>query len=489
VTLNLGLRWEPYLGTNFENNAISNFSIENFRKGTKSTVFVNAPAGLIYPGDPGFPPGNSGLNKQWTNFSPRLGAAWDVTGDGRLAFRSSYALNYDYAGAVFQNTAVQAAPFNNRVDLIGNYPFDDPYRIIPGGQQHPVAGAPARDVVFPSAASYAAIDPAINSTRVQSWNVTVERQFGAEWGVSASYLGSYMDRLWGQVQLNPGVFLGLGPCVLNGVSYPVCSTAGNLEQRRAFTLQNPVEGRLLSNVALYAAVGEQRYRGIKLSIRRRASDGISLSGNYTLSHCETDTQVTGSFLQFSAGYQDPANPAYDRGNCGQNRRQIGGLSVGYRTPQFSSAALRAVASGWRATGILSAQSGEWLTVTTGRQITFTGIPGQRVNQVNENPYSADRTLTSYLNPAAFAYPTAGTFGNHPNRSIEGPGFWNIDMALARLLPVADGQTLELRVEAFNLLNHFNWGNPATNLDAGTFGRITTQAGNPRIMQFAVKYGF
>jgi len=55
--------------------------------------------------------------------------------------------------------------------------------------------------------------------------------------------------------------------------------------------------------------------------------------------------------------------------------------------------------------------------------------------------------------------------------------------------VATQQTLELRVEVFNLLNNFNWGNPATNLDAGTFGRITTQTGEPRIMQFGIKYGF
>ena len=82
-----------------------------------------------------------------------------------------------------------------------------------------------------------------------------------------------------------------------------------------------------------------------------------------------------------------------------------------------------------------------------------------------------------------------TMGNHRARSIEGPGYWNIDMALARILPAGPGRTLELRVETFNLLNHFNWGDPSTNLDAGTFGRITSQAGNSRIMQFAVKYGF
>jgi len=63
------------------------------------------------------------------------------------------------------------------------------------------------------------------------------------------------------------------------------------------------------------------------------------------------------------------------------------------------------------------------------------------------------------------------------------------LALSRLLSFAGRQTLELRVEMFNLFNNFNWGDPATNLDAGTFGRITTQAGDPRIMQFGVKYGF
>jgi hypothetical protein len=98
-------------------------------------------------------------------------------------------------------------------------------------------------------------------------------------------------------------------------------------------------------------------------------------------------------------------------------------------------------------------------------------------------------MANYLNPAAFAYPAPGQFGTQPARGIEGPAFWNVNTALARVVPVGDGRTLELRFEAFNLLNHVNWGNPATNLDAGTFGRITTQAGDSRVLQFAVKYGF
>jgi hypothetical protein len=319
--------------------------------------------------------------------------------------------------------------------------------------------------------------------------VTVEQQLGVAWQVSASYLGNYMDRLWGPVQINPGVYLGLGPCTLNGVFYPTCSTTANVEARRVFTLQNPVEGRLMSNVSRYDDVGEQTYNGLKLSFRRRAADGISLAGNYTVSKCMTDTQWTGSFIQFSSGYTDPSNPAYDRGNCSQNQRQIANLTVGYQTPELGNAVLGALASDWRVSGIVNARTGSWLTVTTGRDPVFSGIPGQRVDQVNDDPYSSEKSLTSYLNAAAFAYPAAGMLGNEPNRGIEGPGYWTVDMSLARLLPFGNTRTLELRVEAFNLLNNFNWGNPATNLDAGTFGRITTQTGSPRIMQFAVKYGF
>src|SRR5437867_2905535 len=149
--------------------------------------------------------------------------------------------------------------------------------------------------------------------------------------------------------------------------------------------------------------------------------------------------------------------------------------------------MRAVASNWRVSSILSAHTGSWLTVTTSRDILLTGLANQRVNQVNDDPYGAG--TTNYLNPLAFSYPDPGKYGNEPARGIEGPSYWNIDTALARVLQVAGGRTVELRIEVFNLLNHVNWGDPGTNLDAATFGRITTQNGNSRILQFALKYGF
>jgi hypothetical protein len=294
--------------------------------------------------------------------------------------------------------------------------------------------------------------------------------------------------MWGQVHINPGNFLGLGPCTLQGISYPSCTVTGNVDRRRTLYLENPVQGQWLGPVVEYADVGTQSYRGVKLSFRRRSDTGVTLSGNYTLSHCESDTEVSGSFSQFANGYLNPNDPSFDRGNCTQNRRQVGNVSIGAQTPTFTNAAARVLASDWRFSGIVSARSGNWLTVTTGRDIAGTGIAAQRVDQVLDNPYG-DKSLNNYLNPAAFAYPAPGTLGNHRNASIEGPGFWTADLAISRLVSLASRHTLEVRIEVFNLLNNFNWGLPNTNLDAGTFGRITTQAGEMRVMQFGLKYGF
>ncbi len=218
VTINAGLRWEPYFGANVLNGAVYNFSLDNFRKGTKTTVFKNAPAGLIYPGDAGFPPGTTGLNKQWWNLSPRVGVAWDVNGNGRMALRAAYGLAYDFPTAEYQLINANSPPFGNR-SLVEDPPggFDNPYAHL-GGDPHPILTSP--DTQFVPFGAYGATAPDINSPRIQQWNVTFERQIRANWQVSASYLGSYTDRLWNQVAINPGVFLGLGPCTLNGVVVP-----------------------------------------------------------------------------------------------------------------------------------------------------------------------------------------------------------------------------------------------------------------------------
>jgi hypothetical protein len=488
VTLNAGLRWEPFFGPNIRNNAVSNFNVENFRAGIRSTVYQNAPPGLIYPGDPGFPTGKSGLNNKWTNVAPRIGLAWDVTGDGRMAVRSSYGLGYDFQSASYLFISATAPPYSNRVRIgtpAGG--FDDPYRDFPGGPPHPVPAVPLADVQFPAFGAFGSIDPDINSTRVQTWNAIIERQIGTAWQASASYLGSYTDRIWGQVAVNPGVFMGLGPCTIAGVAYPVCTTDANLNQRRLLTQENPVTGRQLGIIDRHSAVGTQDYHALRFSFQRRAAAGLRLSANYTRSYCVGNTATT-TFGQPSTGFLKPDDPSFDRGNCTQDRRHIGNMTMGIQTPEFSNTALRVLASDWTVSGILNARSGSFLTVTTVRDIAAIGISAQRPNELLEDVYG-NKTLDNYLNPAAFAYPAPGTLGDHVRGSILGPAYWQIDVALARTISVGAAQNVELRVETFNLLNHFNWGNPTVNFDAANFGRIQTQAGANRVMQFGVKYGF
>jgi len=480
-TINGGLRWEPYFGQNVENGALSIFSMDNWTKGVKSTVYKNAPAGFLWPGDPGFPEGNTGLDPQWWNISPRIGIAWDVTGDGRLAVRSSYGIAYDFPSADYHNINASAPPFGNR-SLLQDPPglFDDPYRTY-GGDPHPiVTNADTRFVNF---GSYGVVDPHINSPRAQSWNVTVEKQLGGRYGVSASYLGSHTDRIWGQVALNPGEFLGNGPCTLNGVSYPNCTVPATLDQRRI--LHDPLIGVL----DLHTDIGVQNYRGMKLSLQARATNGISYSGNYTLSRCIGNT-ATGTFPQLSTGYVKPNDPSYDIGHCSQDRTHIASFLASYLTPEFGNRAAHALASGWRISGVFNGASGQWLNVTTGQDNSGNGLNNQRPNKVSDDVYGV-KTVAAYLNKAAFAQPAPGTFGNLEINSIKGPARWTVDGTLSKTIKLASTQTIELRLESINVLNHPNFGNPATNLNLGTFGRITTlQTGStPRIFQFGLKYGF
>jgi hypothetical protein len=499
VTVNAGLRWEPYFGQSVTNGAVYNFSRENFRNNVTSQVFVNAPAGLLYPGDDGFATsGKRGVHTQWWNLSPRVGIGWDVGGDGHTAVRASYGLTYDFPNAEYMLINANSPPFGNR-SLVEDPPggFDAPYAHL-GGDPHPILTN--RDTRYLPYGAFGAIDPDINSPRIQQWNVTIEQQLGTVWQVAASYIGSYTDRLWNQVAINPGVFLGTGPCTLQGVSYATCSNNGNLNQRRVFSLsnENPAAARLIGNLDIHASNGTQNYRGLKLSFQRRAAGGLSLSGNYTVSRCFGDPAFqTGGFPQIANGYTNPDDLSFDRGYCDQDRTHIGVLAAGVQTPQLASRAASLALSNWRVSGILSARSGPPINVIAGQDRAFTGIQNQRANQVLDNPYGSKKTPNDWLNPAAFAQPAPGTLGNFQRNSVRAPGYWAIDMALSRLVPFGAGRTLELRVEAFNLLNTFNWGAPPLsqagtthhNFNSGAFGRITRMAGEPRIMQFGIKYGF
>jgi len=256
-------------------------------------------------------------------------------------------------------------------------------------------------------------------------------------------------------------------------------------------LENPVTGQYFGPVHKVDTGGTANYNGLLLSVQRRVSRGITVSGNYTWSHCITDIwQEVAQSPNADAGWSDPNNRHFDRGNCvtsATDRRQVFTFSSVAQSPHFSDKVIRNIASGWRLSSIVKILSGDYLSVTTSQDRALTGMAGQRVNQIIGNPYG-NKTVNNYLNPAAFTLPALGTLGNVGKSSIAGPGTWQFDMAVSRTFQIRESKTMEFRAEAFNVTNSLQMNDPVTNFNSGAFGQVTS-AKDPRIMQFALKYFF
>jgi len=491
ATVNYGVRWEPGLAQQIRNGAIYNFSVDRFLAGQKTTQYTNAPPGFLYPGDPGFTNDKAGMEDHWNQWSPRLGFAWDPKGDGRMSIRTGYALSYDFVNAQFHLNTSVAPPFNAeaRVDNpVGG--FDNPWLGTGNETFFPFTTGP--NSPFPLTGPYISIPSDIKVPRQQSWNVSVQRQFGNDLAVSATYLGSYSDRLWNVLSLNPGVYIP-GSCTLQTPTGPQffnpCSTNATLNFRRALTMQNWDTGKYLGVVDEHTALGYQKYNGLLLSVQRRTVNGLTLGGNYTLSKCMGLPTQGGTTPNVGTGYVDPTNPAYDYGPCDADRRHLVNLTALYHTPDFQNGTLHAIASNWSLSGIGRFFSGRPLNVTLTSDPARTGIANQRPNLVLDNPYG-DKSYKNYLNRAAFAEPALGTLGNLQRNSIVGPGNKAVDLSLVRLFRFGT-HAVEARLEAFNAFNWFNPGltnAPVTNLNSVQFGQITS-ADDPRILQFALKYSF
>jgi len=519
ITLNYGIRWEPWFPQQHQNGAIYNFSVERFHAGLRSRVFPQAPPGFTYPGDEGFPGGKAGMHREWLNVAPRVGVAWDPRGDGRTSIRAGYGAYSEFVNGQFFINAANAPPWGSEVRLQrpGIGPFDDPFAGTGIPNPFPItfdANAP-----FSPNGPYIVPPSDLEPTRVHSWNVAVQRQLGDRTAVSASYLGSYTDNLWDVVTGNPGIIPAgaspTGPCTLNTETgrqtFPNCSAAP-LPIRRELTQQNPAIGRFIGFLDYFTDHGTQKYNGLLLSLERRDPNGVTMGANYTLSKCMGHPTGGGGTGNAGSGYMLPVsllNPPPDAearldadyGPCETDRRHIFALSATVQSPQFDNTVARALASDWRLSGSFRAASGRPLTVVTGVDRALTGAPNvQRANQVLDNPYGA-KTVDNWLNPQAFAQPALGTFGNSGRNAYVGMGTRVVDLSLVRAFRFGTAQRIEARIEAFNAFNWFrpsaagspdasgnNPRSPVTNLTNPNFGRYLA-ADEPRIMQFAVKYQF
>jgi len=306
------------------------------------------------------------------------------------------------------------------------------------------------------------------------------------------YLNDETDEthVWAQQAINPGVFIPGGSCTLRGVVYNPCSSTANTNQRRRLSLERPLDGQYIGALDLFDDGATQNYHGMLLSLQRRAK-GVTLSSNYTFSHCIGDNaDVAGMGPGAGAGYTDPNNRRLDRGNCDADRRHIFNMTAVAETPRFANDTLRMIGTGWRLSGIYRKSSGPFLTITSGVDRALTGIGSQRPDQVLASPYldKSSDALTTYLNSAAFALPALGKNGNMGRGNVQGFGTWQFDTSLSRVFAIREGQTLEFRAEAYNLTNSFRPRDLNTALNSNTFGQIRT-ALDPRILQFALKYVF
>jgi hypothetical protein len=497
LTVSYGLRWEPYLPLFLTEGNVYNYDDARFHAGIKSTVYPNAPAGLYFLGDPGFP-SHGATNSNWKYVAPRLGFAWDPKGDGTTSIRASYGIAYDFSGSVTLGGSAQSPPygFNTTVQSPSGG-FANPWSNFPGGNPFPVIfnkNAP----VFPLLSSfYSMTSFDMKEPMIQSWNLSIERQVPGNFLVSASYLGNQTTHLWVMGNVNRGVFFPGSP--VNGVcrtgNYVLqttgntCSTTANTDQRRKLNLDNPQNGQYYSNLATREDGGTLHYNAMMLSIQRRAGRAVNVSANYTWSHCLGNLGDALMNSPGAAGYLDPNNRAFDRGNCDSDRRQIFNMTGVAATPQFSNRTLRMAGTGWRLGTILRTSTGSWMTIASGQDRVLSGAStNQRPNQILANPYGDRNSLTHYLNPSAFAQPDLGTLGNMRPRNIEGPGTWGLDLALSRNFQVREKQNLEFRAEAFNVTNSLIRMNPNLTLSSNTFGQITS-AYPVRVLQFALKYAF
>jgi hypothetical protein len=404
--------------------------------------------------------------------------------------------------------------------------LDDPWRTLPGGDIHPLRITTS--VPFPAGADFMPERASLTPTYVQSWNLSLQREVIPGTLVSASYMGTTMVHLQTAFPLNlavfiPGVGDANGNCFLNGspVYYSVapgaaCSTLANTQQRRRLSLLRPQFANEFGRLAIRDNPGVQHYHGMLLTVQRRPTKGINISANYTFGHCYGDyvgRSATGYGSSVVHTFQDPTNRHKDFGNCEIDQRHAFNLTGVAETPAFSNHTVKMLASGWRLSTIYRRNSAGSLfgtnrssglkTITLGPPATaqynaagdidrcLCDVANQRPNLVLPNaiyPDQSGRPGTQWINPAAFALPAVGTLGNLGRANVNLPTYWQFDASLARVFQVREGQNVELRFEAYNVLNSFRPGEIDLAFTSAQFGKIRT-ALDPRIMQFAVKYSF
>jgi hypothetical protein len=282
----------------------------------------------------------------------------------------------------------------------------------------------------------------------------------------------------------------VAPPAVNGTSIgQPCSSTGNTQARRALSLANPKFGAFYSNQIIADDGNNASYNGLLTSLEHRFANNYTALVNYTWSKCLAIGPV--NTLATAGSVQNPYKVKGDYGPCTYDSTNIFNLSI-VATSRFGHGNLTShLLSNWQIAPLVRFTSGLPVNPLTGVDNSLTGIGLDRPNVISNIIYTgAGHTskLFQYVNPSLYQANAKGTFGNAQHDSLRAPNYTDVDMAVSRLFGLTERLKLNLRVEAFNLLNHPNFLGPTASIASSNFGRITT-ANDPRILQGAVKLSF
>jgi outer membrane receptor protein involved in Fe transport len=467
LTLNLGLRYElptPFIDVND--------AITGFHTGQQSTVYPNAPTGLVYAGDAGVPEGIVPTDKN--NVAPRFSVAWDPFGDGKTSIRSAFGVFYDALagqGDFFQS-GVLSPPFTPLVEL--NTP-------TPISLADPLAAVAGPPNPFPPALTIIGWGDDFKSPYAYHFNLGVQRQIAGRLGAEVSYVGSRGFNLPIFMEVNPGVFVP-------------GQTNRSARIMPAFSLVRPT-----------FSAARSWFDSLQASLRLLPTRGLNMLASYTLGKA-TD-HVSGlniggeprPVLPVVQGDEASIDRALDaeKGPALFDARHRFVVSFGYELPRLEDqpVALRAIAGGWQLNGIFQAQTGFPVPISLGGVLDIRYMTSRP--DVTCDPNDGPKTTTEYFETSCFTALTLAQTGERPGNAgrntVRGPGFQRTDLSIFKNFDFLSRHRVQLRVEAFNVWNQARFIIPAPGGVGGVFGTAPfgqiTQAEDGRVIQLGIKYSF
>ena len=462
LSVNLGLRYElvpPFQNIHDTTNV--------YRPGQQSTVVPNAPLGMAFPGDKGVLPGLIATDKN--NFGPRVGLAWDLTGNGKMALKASYGLFNENPRADMWTYGASNQPFVLLYQNLNPYSLTDPYRghVDPFPYTYSKASA---TFTLPMGL-FTVLDPTIKDPYIHHISASFERALPGNILVRVGYTGKLAHNLVRMSQFNPAVYT------------PGNSTVANTDSRRILAAYGYASSRLISDNS------NSTYHSLPVSVNKRVTHGLTVMGAYTFS----------KYLDYFSGDnlgtvpQDPYNNRADRSRSDTDRRHVFNMSIVYQIPAVGKQWLvRSALGGWQVSSITGISSGAPINITTGVDASLTGVGSDRPNLVGNpvlSPSSRGAEIQKFFNIAAFVSNQAGRYGNVGRNALNGPASSKSDVALVKAFPVHERfGSIQFRAEAYNVFNQVNLGSPVSSLNNRLFGVIQS-ASDPRILQFALRYSF